>query len=234
MNQLPVNKVFIAGFAFAIMHWKKILEISIAPLLVSLPLLMVMPELLSVTKQVFSALESGSVLSEFALPDNIGIYFVLFVYGNVSLSIDMYRLVVLGGKSVSIVPVFDFGKITRFIGLTLLLVGMVSIAPIVLTNLFILPFVASFLVVPITLNFVNIAIGEPSKYRWHLSFSTHMNLFFLQVVVPILVVLLFASLSKFMGLGVGLEWVARVLVFYWSAITLALCYKLITTSKQKI
>lgn len=232
MNQLPINKIFVAGFAFAITHWKKILEISIVPLLISMPLLILMPELLALTKQVFLALENNEVLSEFVLPNNIGIYFVLFLYGNVSLSIDMYRLVILGRQSVSIVPVFDLGKIVRFIGLTLL-VGMASIAPLVLTNLSILQLVVSFLLVPITLNFVNIALGKPSKYRWGLSFFTHMNLFFLQVVVPILVVLLFTSLSRLMGLSVGMEWLARVLVFYWSAITLALCYKLITTSEQK-
>lgn len=235
MNQLPVNKIFIAGFAFAITHWKKILEISIVPLLISLPLLAIIPELLTITKQVFSALEQSSPssqLSELVLPDNIGIYLILFLYGNISLSINMYRLVALGGQSVGIMPVFDLSKIARFIGLTLL-VGMASIVPLVLTNLLILQLVASFLVVPITLNFVNIAIEKPSKYRWGLSFNTHINLFFLQVVVPILVVLLFTSLSKLMGLGAGAEWVARVLVFYWGAITLTLCYKLITTSEQK-
>lgn len=231
MNQLPINKIFIVGFAFAMTHWKKILEISIVPLLISLPLLIVIPELLAVTKQVFLALENGSALSEFTLPDNIAIYSILFLYGYISLSINIYRLVVLGGQSVSVLPVLDFGKIVRFIGLTLLL-GMVNIAPLVLTNFLILPFIVSFLLVPMTLNFVNISIGESLKYRWGLSFSTHINLFFLQVVVPILIVLLFTSLSKIIGLGVGVEWVARVLMFYWGAITLALCHQLVSTAAK--
>ncbi|RUA05906.1 MAG: hypothetical protein DSY43_03385 [Gammaproteobacteria bacterium] len=234
MNQLPVNKVFIAGFAFAMTHWKKILEISLVPLVISLPLLMMLPELLMVAKQVFLAIEQtapDTPLPEIILPDNTGIYFILFLYGNISLSIDMYRLVILGRQSVGIAPVFDLGKIARFFGLTLL-VGMVTIVPLVLTNLLILQFIISFLMVPITLNFVNIAIGKPSRYRWGLSFPTHMNLFFLQVIVPILVVLLLTSLAKLIGFGVGAEWVARVLVFYWSAITLALCYQLLTTSEK--
>ncbi len=234
MNQLPINKIFIAGFAFTMTHWKKILEISLIPFLISLPLMMTMPELLAIIKQVFLALEQAkpdTPLPEITLPDNISIYFILFLYGNISLSISLYRLVALGGQSVGIMPVFDLGKIVRFVGLTLL-VGMVSIVPLVLTNLLILQFIMSFLIVPITLNFVNIAVGNPSKYRWGLSFPTHMNLFFLQVIVPILVVLLFTTLSNLIGLGASVEWVARVLVFYWSAITLTLCHQLITTSRK--
>jgi hypothetical protein len=45
MYQLPIHKIFVAGFAFATVHWRKIPEISIVPVLISLPLLMSAPEL---------------------------------------------------------------------------------------------------------------------------------------------------------------------------------------------
>ena len=53
MNALPINKIFLAGFAFALTHWKKIIEISIFPLLISSPFLMIVPELLGLMEQVF-------------------------------------------------------------------------------------------------------------------------------------------------------------------------------------
>ncbi|MDC9714949.1 MAG: hypothetical protein PSN36_03890 [Gammaproteobacteria bacterium] len=227
MNQLPINKIFIAGFAFAITHWKKILEISIFPVVISLPLFSILPELLALMEQALS----GGLTLDLVLPDNTTLYLILFLYGHISLSINLYRLVVLGEQSASTLPVLDASKIIRFIGL-MLLVGIVSAMPILFTNLLILQFVASFLVVPITLNFINIAIGRPSKYRWGLSFSTHMSLFFLQVVVPMLIILLFTSLSSIIGLGAGVALAAKALAFYWGSITLALCYQLITATND--
>ncbi|SFV87314.1 hypothetical protein MNB_SUP05-SYMBIONT-4-806 [hydrothermal vent metagenome] len=228
MNQLPINKILIAGFAFAMTHWKKILEISIIPLVLSLPIFSILPELFVLMKQIFSAKEA--IPSELIAPDNANLYLALFLYANISLSISLYRLVASNGQSAGFKPILEAKVIIRFAGM-IFLVGMVTRIPFALTNLPILQFAMSFLIVPITLNFVNIAIGAPSKYRWGLSFSTHMNLFFLQVIVPLLVVLLFTSLSNLIGLGAGAEWIARVLMFYWGAITLVLCHQLITTSK---
>ncbi len=225
MNQLPINKIFVAGFAFAIVHWKKIVEISIIPVLFFLPLLMLMPELMTLVEQMFV----NKLFESVTLPENIGIYSVLFLYGIISLYINLYRLVVLGGESVSIFPVLDFTKIVRFIALTLL-VGFVNIVPLILNNSLWLSLLMSFLVVPITLNFVNIAIGNPLKYRWGLSFPTHMNLFFLQVIVPRLIIFMFVYLPSIIGLNIGMKWMVMVLTFYWGSITLALCYQLINTS----
>lgn len=224
-QQLPIGKIFLASFAFVALHWKKILEISLIPALICLPLLTIMPELMASAEKMFTGVLSEPVV----LPANTGFYLILFSYGYISLSINLYRLVVLGEQSVSILPVSDIGKIFKFVGLTLLL-GIASAIPIVFGNLAWLSLIVSFLLVPITLNFINIAIATPLKYRWNLLFPTHMNLFFLQVIVPMLIVLLFTYLSQVLGLGSGLEWVARVLAFYWGSITLALCYQLINVN----
>lgn len=225
MNQLPINKIFLAGFAFVALHWKKILEISLVPALICLPLLTIMPELIVLFQQMFAGTLSDSIV----LPANMGFYFILFFYGYISLSINLYRLVVLGEQSVNILPVSELGKIFQFVGLTLLL-GTASVIPIVFGNLSWLSLVVSFLLVPITLNFIAIAIASPLKYRWGLSFADQMNLFFLQVIVPMLIILLFTYLSHILDMGMGMEYTAKVLAFYWGAITLALCYQLIETN----
>ena len=228
MNALPINKIFIAGFAFALTHWKKILEISILPLLVSLPFLMIAPELLGLMEQVFG----GGELTDIQLPEYTMISLILFFYGYLTLSINMYRLVMLGEAAVNgLMPILDFNKIMRFVGLTLF-IGLVTVMPVMITGMPFLQLVVYFLIIPITLNFVNIAIGQPSKYKWSLSFPTHANLFFLQAVLPALVTMLFAALANIIGLGPTLEWVVRVVVFYWTLVTLALCYQLIQTNNS--
>jgi hypothetical protein len=89
-----------------------------------------------------------------------------------------------------------------------------------------------FLIIPITLNFINIAIDQPSKYKWNLSFTTHMNLFFLQAILPALVGMLFAALANIIGLPPILEWTVKVILFYWTLVTLALCYQLIQANSS--
>jgi hypothetical protein len=228
MNALPINKIFLAGFAFALTHWKKILEISILPLLISLPFLMIAPELLGLMEQVFG----GGELTDIQLPEYTMISLILFFYGYLTLSINMYRLVMLGEAAVNgLIPILDFNKIIRFVGLTLF-IGLVTVMPVMMTGMPFLQLVVYFLIIPITLNFVNIAIGQPSKYKWSLSFPTHANLFFLQAVLPALVTMLFAALANIIGLGSTLEWVVRLVVFYWTLVTLALCYQLIQTNNS--
>ncbi len=223
MNALPINKIFIAGFAFALTHWKKIIEISIVPALISLPFLMVVPELLGLMEQFFN----NGELPDTQLPENMMIYLLLFFYGYITLSINMYRLVMLGEQSNSgFLPVLDVNKIIRFAGLTFF-VGLVTVIPVMITGMPLLQLIVYFLIIPITLNFVNIAINKPSKYKWDLSFTTHMNLFFLQAILPALVGMLFTALADIIGIGPILGWVVKVVLFYWTLVTLALCYQLI-------
>ncbi|KAA0445197.1 MAG: hypothetical protein FXV80_02985 [Candidatus Thioglobus sp.] len=226
MNQLPINKILVAGFAFAITHWRRILQISIVPLILSLPFFLIVPEMLDIMKKLL-------LQEEFIMPNNMVtnmvIYSLLFLYACISLSISIFRLV-LGTESVGIMPIIEPLKIGKFIALALFIGALSLIA--VFSGLWIILPLLSFLLAPIMLNFVNIAIEKPIKYRWNLPFVTHLNLFFLQVIVPELVVFLFYSLFSIIDLGENASLAAKVIMFYWSAITLPLCYHLITTAKQ--
>ncbi len=220
---LPINKVILASFAFALTHWKKIIEISILPALICTPFLMILPQMLEI---MTSMLNTGEMVSVQA-PDNMGIYLFMFLYGYLSLSINMYRLVMLGEESVSTMSlVFDVNQIMRFIGLTLI-VGIVTTLPVMLTGMPFLQLIMYFLIIPITLNFVNISIAQPSKYKWNLGFVTQVNLFFLQAVLPAVVGMIFSALFTSIGLPEVFTWVVKVVVFYWTMVNLALCYQLI-------
>jgi hypothetical protein len=54
MNALPINKIFLAGFAFALTHWKKIIEISVVPVLLSMPLFFIIidPNFLEILSKI--------------------------------------------------------------------------------------------------------------------------------------------------------------------------------------
>lgn len=223
MNILPINKIILASFAFALTHWKKVVEISILPVAISLPLLLILPQMFDLMEVAFQ----GGDLTEVVLPDNTPIYLLLFLYGYIMLSVNMYRLVVLGGQNVSAMsPIFNIRQIFRFIGLTLF-VGFITTVPVMLTGIDFLQLIIYFLIMPMTLNFVNIAINQPSNYKWKLNFASQANLFLLQAIIPALIGMIFTSLFSAIGFPEAFGWAIKAILFYWSLVNLALCYQLI-------
>ncbi len=229
MNALPIYKIMLASVAFALTNWKKILEVSILPVLISIPFLVILPDIFSIMNSVFSNKE----VADIQLPDNMMIYLLLFFYGYLTLSINVYRLVILGQNSVSgIVPVLNFNKIIRFVGLTLF-IGLITTAPVIISGIPFLQLIMYFLMIPITLNFINIAIDQPSRYKWNLNFISQANLFFLQIVFPALADMIFSFLVSLIGPPDILGWAVKAIVFYWTLISLALCYQLVVKQNVK-
>jgi hypothetical protein len=190
---------------------------------ISLPLLLILPQMFELMEVVFQ----GGELTEVVLPDNTPVYLLLFFYGYIMLSVNMYRLVVLGEQAVSAMsPIFDIRQIFRFIGLTLF-IGFVTTVPVILTGIGFLQLVIYFLIMPITLNFVHIALHQPSNYKWQLNFVSQANLFLLQAIIPALIGMIFTALFSALGLSDVFGWIVKTVLFYWSLVNLALCYQLI-------
>jgi hypothetical protein len=188
-----------------------------------------LPQVLEITQVI---LTSGDITNS-VLPEGTTPYFLLFLYGYISLSINMYRLVILGETSVSIkTPIFNIGQIARFAGLTLI-IGFATIIPVLLTGISFLQLIIYFLIIPITLNFINIATNQPSKYKWKLNFVTQSNLFLLQVIIPALIGMITTFIFNSIGLPEAFSWSVDIIVFYWSLINLALCYQLINANTLK-
>ncbi|CAC9436138.1 hypothetical protein [uncultured Gammaproteobacteria bacterium] len=227
MNQLPVNKIILTSFAFALTHWKKIVEVSILPLLLLLPLLSLSAEIIELM-DIFKK-ENTVKLEDVQVSSNIFIYSLLSLYGLASLSINIYRLVIFGAQSVSWVPIFKLRQIVGFIGLTFL-INLATSLPMLLANLMWMHFVVSFFLIPISLNFINIATDQPLKFKWGIGVITQINLFFLQVVLPLLSVMAVNFLISSIGLPSAISLVVKVIIFYWTLISLALCYQLIATT----
>ncbi|MBA5247956.1 MAG: hypothetical protein FE834_00235 [Gammaproteobacteria bacterium] len=230
-NTLPIIKIILASFAFALTHWKKIIKISILPILLALPLLSLSAELIESLSMLIK--ESAVVdPASMQLPDNTLIYSLLFLYGQANLSINMYRLAILGEQSVSWMPILKVKQIVSFIGLAFF-INLATGIPLMLVNFFGLYFLIYFLLIPIVLNYINIAINQPLKIKWNLGLITQMNLFFLQVILPMLI----GTVINFIVVGAGLPSIVgltvKVIIFYWTLINLALCYQLITMPEKK-
>ena len=220
---LPIKKTILASLAFIIMHWRKIIEISIIPMIFAFPLLLVLPELMAVSKQLFMGQTGVSI----SVPDNTLLYMLLFLFGYALLSINLARLVMLGTGSVSILScVFEFGKIAKYTGLTML-IGFAIVFPTALTGLLFVQLIVYFLIVPLTLNFVNVAIGRALNWRWRLPFIVHVNLFLMQVLLPTLFAYLFGIVADALGLNIYVTLLVQVIIFYWSGVNLAFCYRVI-------
>jgi len=225
---LPIKKTILASLAFIVMHWRKIIEISIIPLAFACPLLLVLPELMELSKQLFMAQSNANV----SVPDNTLLYMLLFLYGYALLSINLARLVMLGAGSVSALScIFEFGKIAKYIGLTML-VGFAIVFPTALTGLLFVQLIVYFLIVPLTLNFVNVAIGRALNFRWSLPFTVHVNLFFMQVLLPTLFAYLFGSVADALDWSGYVSMFVQVLIFYWSGVNLAFCYRVIVADNS--
>ena len=228
-NTLAIKKVIGISFAFAIKYWKKILAVSIIPVIIAMPFLSILPDVLVFVEIV---LEGGNVDYQ-QLPSNTLIYLFLFFYGYILLSINVYRLVVLGADAVSsFALITDFVKILKFVGL-IFFVAIVTEFPTFLTGYKLLYLIVYFLIMPLTLNFINIAIGEPFQFKYKLPFVVHLNLFFLQLVLPILATVPIAYLVKFIGFGVILSLIIKIILIYWTLISLAVCYRLVTFDNLK-
>lgn len=227
---LPIKKTILASLAFIVVNWRKIIEISIIPLAFALPLLLIFSDLLIWYKQVIPQLLAGQVVEGVAPPEKTLLYMLLFIYGYALLSINVSRLVLLGSSAVSVLDgVLEVGKNFRYIGLVMT-IGFTVMFPSFVTGLFFVQLAVYFLIVPLTLNFINIALGRELSFRWSLPFVVHMNLFFLQILLPTTFAFLIGLAVDALGFNAYLFIVAQVLIFYWSAINLAFCYQMITAA----
>ena len=213
MKTIPIQKTILATLAFAFSNWKKLLEVSIFPLLLALPFL---PELMN----LLSMAKPGS-----EIPDNINFhvtYLLMFIYASMAMLINVYRLVILGNNSVNrlgfVLPNLRFG---RFFLLAILLgVGQA----ITLASIYLLPFYL--LLVPLTLNLVSIANDVPYK-RIEVTWQSRLNIFLINFIGPFILISLIGLIEN--------DYIDSFFSFisiYWTSISIALCYKVIMANSS--
>jgi hypothetical protein len=210
MKNIPIKQTILATLAFAFSNWKKLLEVSIFPLLMALPFL---PELAN----LFYIFEPGG-----ELPDLNLIYFVMFVYASLAILINVYRLVVMGENSIGrlgfVLPDLRFG---RFFLLSIL-VGLGQ--AITISSIFLLPLYL--LLVPITLNLVSIANDVPYQ-KIQVSIQSRLNILLINFIGPFILVLFINLLGN-----TFVSSIFSLISIYWTSISIALCYKVIMANNS--
>ena len=213
MTNIPIQKTILATLAFTFSNWKKLLEVSIFPLLLALPFLPELVNLLSMAKP-------GS-----EIPDNINFhitYLLMFIYASMAMLINVYRLVILGNNSINrlgfVLPSLRFG---RFFLLAILLgIGQA----ITLASIYLLPLYL--LLVPLTLNLVSIANDVPYK-RIEVTWQSRLNIFLINFIGPFILISLIGLIENDY-----LDSFFSFISIYWTSISIALCYKVIMANSS--
>ena len=216
---MPIIQTILASLAFAFSNWKKLIEVSIFPLLVAFPFMTTLPEMTVVDLQ---ALLFGIAENQ-TYPWLYLLYMLMFEYGYIAILINVYRLVVSEGASVArfgvVLPSIRMG---RFFVLYFLL-SIVLRLPLFFNSLLLIP-VVYFLLIPYALNLVSIANDIPYK-KIKLPARVQLSVFLIKLGVPAFLVA-FALLigAQFVLLG------ALIIIIYWMAISFALCYRVIVAN----
>ena len=221
MTNMPIIQTILASLAFAFSNWKKLIEVSIFPLLMAFPFMTTLPEMTVVDLQ---ALLFGIAENQ-TYPWLYLLYMLMFEYGYIAILINVYRLVVSGGASVArfgvVLPSIRLG---RFFVLFLLL-SIATQLPLFFISPLLIPLVY-FLLIPFALNLVSIANDVPYK-KIKLPARVQLSVFLIKLGVPsFLVALVILIGAEFVF------WGSMIIIIYWMAISFALCYRVIVANNS--
>ena len=218
MNNIPINQTILATLAFSLSNWRKLLEASIFPILMCLPLATVLPELMNIINSSYNP--------EIMLESDVNfplIYLLMFIYATLALLMNVYRIVVSGNNSIArlgiVIPNLRVG---RFLLLSIPLV-MGQIISLFIPFLFPIVYL---LLIPISLNLISIANDVPYK-SIQVSFRARLNIFIINFIAPFL----FITLLGLIG-NSYLDFVLTFFSIFWTSISLALCYAVIMANSS--
>lgn len=214
MKHISILKIITASLSLLIINYKKIITYSILPIILTLPLLVSMPEVIESIQQ--------NGIKNVVIPANILLYGILFIYGYASININTYRMVTSGDSFIFKLGIIPAGISIKFILLSVF-IGIFNIAPIILQIPFLEP-VIFILLAGVVLNLVSIAT-ENKATRWKLSIIDRLNIALLQFIIPTLIISVFSFFGNTMVI------ISKFLLVYWSAISLGLMFNQIKNSQ---
>lgn len=217
-NKIPIIKISVASLAMLLSRYKEILFISILPIILMFPAVMFLPEILkNILNQVSQVdVQNIAQLQTIAIPNEFFIYSLMFLYGYISLNINLYRLVVIGFNGVFKFGIIPLAILLKFGAITLL-ISLLTFAPYVLKLPILEPIVFLFLA-PFMLNLVIIALGA-GAIKWRLPFLYRINIALLQFVIPTLVLAVF---SLFGSTTVSI--MVKIFLIYWAGMSMGLIF----------
>ncbi len=209
MNNLPIIKISLAALVILLNNYKKIITISIIPILMTLPMLATLSTILQ------DFIPNQTTISEINVSNIFILYVVLFIYGFSALHINLYRLLIYGNNSIFNFSIIPFTIVIKFIAIYIL-ISIMTLAPIVLQLSILQPFIF-ILIAHFMLNLVLIALDK--KLTIKLNFIQRVNIAILQFIIPMFI-LLIVSLTNITALII----IAKIILMYWSAVNLTIIF----------
>lgn len=231
-----MKKILLATSIYIFVNWRKILQISIIPLIFTIPFLFYFEDFVNILQNFTTQMRIESNLTnedimQYDVENNnsyILLFLLLLIYAYTLLSINLLKMFIFGANKVNISSsLLEFKKIFKYIFFNIIINTIIIIISYFMNIFFII--LAYFIIVPIMLNFVNIAIGEKIKISWKLSFTDHFNLFFMQILLPYIVVMIVGL--AFQG-NIYISFILQVIIFYWTTINIAIFYQTINAKNN--
>ena len=220
MNKLSILKITLASFSWMVLYTKRILELSIIPILLMLPFIFGFMHLLVIIQNQASDVLEATQLS---IPSALLFYLLLALYGYVLLAINMHRLVILGENSIAKFGVWLPDRRLGQFFLIFVLVQILLVLPVLITKIPILYFIVYYLIAPMMMKLVGIAIGAKNR-SYPMGYSVRFSFITLQAILPMFVMLPFILLTQNTPVFITMI-VIKIVVTYWILIALSLIYK---------
>lgn len=222
--QIDIKKIIVAGISWLALYPHRLLMVSI------LPLLLIIPFAISMFDVLADVSEHGmDGLIQQGLPLNVLLYGLFASFGYSLLSINIYRLVILGPDNVSKYGSLYPNGIWAFTW-QLFTIQTLLILPAVLTGLNVFYVIIYFLITPMFLQLVDIALGQVKQKR-NINYNNRASFVLIQAIIPLLLLIIISYMPN--NPFTNILFIAiKIILIYYEMITLSLIYK--NTNDNKI
>lgn len=225
MNRLSIKKIISSGFLLMLLKWQRFVKISIIPLL-SMAL-----GFYFINKDLYVLLSNDLNLED-------SIWLIVMFYMSMTWSINIHRMILLGDDAIGLwgdyLPNRRFGVYFMAVILLMVMILVVALIAQLLIGLssavvlFVGYMAMIYLVIKMSIKFPAIAIDDKGFMKQSLERNNMPQLFFILIVLPMMVSLVFGNLFNLFGdniLTLVLTIFLNIVMFYWGAVNLALCYQ---------
>ena len=224
-NLSLLKKTIIATLSWMVLYPKNLFNASI------LPALLMLPFIASLWNLVINFSQTNN---EIYLPEvsfSLLFYLLMASVGYALLSINVYRLVILGADKVSKFGSMSPKKLLKFI-MTLSLVQIILTIPVLITGTLAVYLLVYPLVVPMVMNLPRLALDlETTTYQFNI--QSRIFLTILQAFIPLMVIMILGLLLPTNAFSTGVLLVIKLLLNYWELIVIALNYQNIEMFQSK-
>lgn len=234
MNRLSIKKIVSSGLLLMALKWQRFVKLSIIPLV-------------SIALGFYFINKELSVLLSNELSVQDSIWLIVMLYMSMTWSINIHRMIILGDDAIGLwgdyLPNRRFGLYFMAVILLVVMALVVSLIAQLFIGLSVPVFIVLFvgymvmfyLMIKMSIKFPAIATDDKGFLKQSFEKNNIPQLFFILVLLPVIVSLLFGSLISLFGdnlFSLILTILLNIVMFYWGVVNLALCYQSLRTPEN--